>query len=195
MYHGIREITCQAAVRHAALKVLVIDENVEDSDHTKLFEAHALGLLKCGSDETAVDSVESQPIADPGEANFARRKVLIVDEDLEDLTRNTKPFEAHGFEVHKCASYDTAMRSIEREDFDLALVDQGSALFEGRRVIRHLVRYNSRTPFIVLAFRNDLKCYQQALELGAVEYLEKPVSTAELNRVIQRYLGSPTYIL
>jgi CheY-like chemotaxis protein len=56
-------------------------------------------------------------------------------------------------------------------------------------------RYNSRTPFIVLASPNDLKCYQQALELGAVEYLEKPVSTAELNRVIQRYLGSPTCIL
>src|SRR4029077_9845086 len=190
MYQGIREIAYEADARLTALKVLVADENVEDSYHTKLFEAQALKLFKCGSAETAVHSVERQSIADPGEAAFARRKVLIVDENIEDLTRNTKPFEAHGFDVYKCTSYESAMRSVEREDFDLALVDQGSPLFEGRRVIRHLVRYNSRTPFIVLAFPNDLKCYQQALELGAVEYLEKPVSTAELNRVIQRYLGS-----
>lgn len=127
---------------------------------------------------------ESQPITDPVEAHFAKRKVLIVDEDIGDLTRNTEPFKAHGFEVHKCTSIEAAMRTIEREDFDLALVDQGSPLFEGRRVIRHFIRYNSCTPFIVLA-----------MELGAVEYLEKPVSTAELNRVIQSYLGSPTCIL
>jgi len=195
MYHGIQDIAYEADVRLTALTVLVVDENVEDSHHAKLFEAQSLELFKCGSSETAVHSVERQSIAGPGEPNFSRRKVLIVDEDIEDLTRNTKPFEAHGFEVHKCTSYESAMRSIEREDFELALVDQGSPLFEGRRVIRHLVRYNSRTPFIVLAFPNDLKCYQQASELGAVEYLEKPVSTAELNRVIQRYLGSPTYIL
>jgi DNA-binding response OmpR family regulator len=138
---------------------------------------------------------ESQPITDPVEAHFAKRKVLIVDEDIEDLTRNTEPFEAHGFEVQKCTSIEAAMRTIEREDFDLALVDQGSPLFEGRRVIRHFIRYNSCTPFIVLAFPRDPRCYQEAMELGAVEYLEKPVSTAELNRVIQRYLGSPTCIL
>ena len=128
------------------------------------------------------------------EAKFARRKVLIVDEDIDDLVRNTELFVAHGFEVHKCSSYEAAMRSVEREDFDLALVDQGSLLFEGRRVIRHLIRYSSCTPFIVLAFPKDPKCYEQAVELGAVEYLEKPVSTAELNCVIQRYLGSPTCI-
>src|SRR2546427_8292133 len=108
MYQGIRDIAYEADVRLTPLKILVVDENVEDSYHAKLFEAQALELFKCGSDETAVHSVESQSIADPGEANFARRKVLIVDEDIEDLTRNTKPFEAHGFEVHKCTSYETA---------------------------------------------------------------------------------------
>jgi DNA-binding response OmpR family regulator len=156
-----------------------------------------LGIRHIAHDsyEAAAHSAESRSIADPGESNLARRRVLIVDEDIEDLIRNTEPFEAHGFEVHKCTSCEAAMRSVEREDFDLALVSRGSPLFEGRRVIRHLVRYSSCTPFIVLAFPNDAKCYQQAMELGAVEYLEKPVSTAELDRVIQRYLGSPTCIL
>jgi len=114
-------------------------------------------------------------------------KVLIFDEDIETIFRHAEPFEAQGFEVHKCMSIESAMRCIEREEFDIAVVDQGSAAFEGRRVIRHLVRYNSPVPLIVLAQLRDDQCCQQALELGATEYLEKPVSTAKVNRIIQEF--------
>jgi hypothetical protein len=58
-------------------------------------------------------------------------KVLIFDEDIETIVRHAEPFEAQGFEVHKCMSIESAMRCIEREEFDIALVDQGSAAFEG----------------------------------------------------------------
>lgn len=118
------------------------------------------------------------------------RKVLIFDEDIEGLTQLAKPFEAHGFEVHKCMSVETAKRCVEREEFDLALVDQGSPAFEGLRVIRHLIRYNLRTPFVVVARCKDLLCYQQALALGAIDYLEKPIPTAEMDRIIHNYLGT-----
>ena len=121
----------------------------------------------------------------------AARKVLIFDEDIEDLTRHAEPFEAHGCEVHKCMSVETAMRSIEREEFDFALVDQGSTAFEGLRVIRHLVRYNLHIPFIVITRWKDGMCYQQALTLGATDYLEKPVSSAEMNWIIKNRFGSP----
>jgi len=114
-------------------------------------------------------------------------KVLIFDEDIETIFQHAEPFEAQGFEVHKCMSIESAMRCIEREEFDIAVVDQGSAAFEGRRVIRHLVRYNSPVPLIVLAQLRDDQCCQQALELGATEYLEKPVSTAKVNRIIQEF--------
>jgi DNA-binding NtrC family response regulator len=121
----------------------------------------------------------------------ASRKVLIFDEDIEDLTRHAEPFEAHGCEVHKCMSVETALRCIEREEFDFALVDQGSVAFEGLRVIRHLVRYNLRTPFIVVARWKDGMCLQQALALGAMDYLGKPVPSAEMNWIIKNHFGSP----
>ncbi len=133
---------------------------------------------------------EIRSVANQVNANFASRKVLIVDENVEDLAQHASHFEAWGFEVHKCTSYETALRSVEREDFDLALVDQGSPSFEGRLVVKHLIRYNPGTPFIVLARPKDMACSLQAVLLGAVDYLEKPVSTAEMNRVIQANLGT-----
>ena len=116
-------------------------------------------------------------------------KVLIFDQDVETLARHAEPFEAQGFEVHKCMSIEMAMRCIEREEFDIAVVDQGSPAFEGRRVIRHLVRYNFPVPLIVMARSLDDQCCQQAFELGAKEYLEKPISTAKVNGIIQEFLG------
>jgi DNA-binding NtrC family response regulator len=122
-------------------------------------------------------------------AMSARRKVLIFDEDVEALAQHAGPFETRGIEVHRCTTVESAMRCIQREDFDFALIDQGSSGVEGRRVIGYLIRYNLRTPFIVLAECTDPSCYEQALALGAVDYLKKPVTPDELNWIIQRFLG------
>jgi DNA-binding NtrC family response regulator len=133
---------------------------------------------------------ELQQNIDEAETLCGTRKVLIVDEDIEDLARAAEPFEAHGFEVHKCTTVEAAMRSVEREEFAFALVDQGSPAFEGLRVIRHLVRYNPHTPFVVVTRCKDMLCCQQALTLGAMDYLEKPVPSAEINRIIKNHFGS-----
>jgi DNA-binding NtrC family response regulator len=129
--------------------------------------------------------------ADEAENLCSIRNVLIFDEDIEDLGRLAEPFEAHGVDVHKCTSVEAAMRSVEREEFDFALVDQGSPAFEGLRVIRHLVRYNPHTPFVVVTRCKDMLCCQQALTLGATNYLEKPVPSAEMNWIIENHFGSP----
>jgi DNA-binding response OmpR family regulator len=42
----------------------------------------------------------------------------------------------------------------------------------------------------VLARPWDEQCRQQALELGATDYLEKPVPVASLNTIIQAFLGN-----
>jgi CheY-like chemotaxis protein len=75
------------------------------------------------------------------------------------------------------------------------LIDQGSSGLEGRRVIGYLIRYNLRTPFIVLAQSTDASWYEQALALGAVDYLKKPVTPEELNWIIQRFLGLRTSLM
>jgi len=130
-----------------------------------------------------------QQSIDETETPCDTHKVLIFDEDIEDLARHAEPFEVHGFEVHKCMSVEAAMRSVEREEFEFALVDQGSPAFEGLRVIRHLVRYNPQTPFVVVTRRKDTLSCQQAFALGAVDYLEKPVSGAQMSCVIKNHFG------
>jgi DNA-binding response OmpR family regulator len=132
---------------------------------------------------------ELRQITDEAETLRGTRNVLIFDENIEDLGRYAEPFEVRGFEVHRCMSVEAAMRCAEREELDFALVDQGSPAFEGLRVIRHLVRYNPQTPFVVVTRRKDMLCCQQALALGAMDYLEKPVSGAQMSCVIKNHFG------
>ena len=132
----------------------------------------------------------TQQNVDEAETFCDTLKILIFDVDIDDLARHAEPFEAHGFEVHKCMSVETAMRCVEREELDFALLDQGSPTFEGLRVIRHLVRYNARTPFVVMTRCKDILCRQEAFALGAVDYLEKPVPIEEMNWIIRNYCGS-----
>ena len=128
--------------------------------------------------------------ADYVEVHQLTRRVLVVDENVQDLSNHAKLLEAEGFEAVKFGSYEAAIRSIEKEDFDLAIVDQGSPAFEGRVVVRYLKRFSRFTPFVVLARFADMTCYLQALELGAVDYLLKPISAEQMNWVCQTFIGT-----
>jgi len=118
-------------------------------------------------------------------------KVLVFDQDMEDLTRHSEAFEANGFAVHKCLSVERAIRFVERKRVDFALIDLGSSALEGLRVFRHLVRYNPRVPSVVTTQSGDTAGCREAFTMGAMECLEKPVSGADLDGVIQKYLVSP----
>ena len=133
-----------------------------------------------------------QPKEDLNEPETVGRKakVLVFDQDMADLARHSGSFEAYGFAVHKCTSVEKALRYVEREKVDFALIDLGSPALEGLRVFRHLVRYNPHVPCVVITRRGDLAGRREAFTMGAVECLEKPVSGMDIDWVVQKYLGS-----
>lgn len=134
---------------------------------------------------------DNRQLIDEVDVRCSLRRILVVDQDIRDLSHHAAVFDAPGFEVYRCSSYETALRFVEKEDFDLAIVDQGSSDFEGRRVLRHLNRYDPWTPIIVVAKCKDTKCQMEAAELGAIEYLQKPVPREELIRVVEKCLRIP----
>jgi two-component system response regulator VanR len=120
-----------------------------------------------------------------------KRKVLVFDQDIVGLARHSETFEVNGFAVHQCLSVEKAMRCVEREQVDFALIDLSSPAHDGLRVFRHLVRYNLFVPSVVITRSGDRVARREAFTIGAVECLEKPVSRADLDWAIQKYLGGP----
>jgi DNA-binding NtrC family response regulator len=46
---------------------------------------------------------------------------------------------------------------------------------------------NRRTPVVVLTRCLEMNCYLEAMQLGAADYLEKPVAPAEFERLVTTY--------
>ena len=134
--------------------------------------------------ETTKQPVPEQP------QTAAKLRFLLVDEDHNDLEYCRALLEKQGYSVLASDSYEGAARRLEDESFDFILVGQGTSAFEGRCVLEQALDLDRRRPVIVLTRCLDMDCYLEAMQLGAADYLEKPVSPAEMARVVSTH-GRP----
>lgn len=89
-----------------------------------------------------------------------------------------------GFEVKPFTNYQDASHCLEEETPDFVFVNQGSTAFEAREVVQRALARNRRTPVVVLAQSLDMGCYLEAMQLGAVDYVEKPLAPAEMENLV-----------
>jgi DNA-binding response OmpR family regulator len=107
-------------------------------------------------------------------------KVLLVDEEAGDLGSLCKALEGQGLQVFTCATYKAGIQCLETEPFDVVVVSQGTPAFEGRGVLDRSQQQDRHRPVLVLTRCIDMRCYLEAMQMGASDYLEKPVSPADL---------------
>jgi len=117
-------------------------------------------------------------------------RVLVVDEDSDDLDYYSTVLEAGGYSVLRSNCHEQAIQLIQQSDF--ALISQGGPAFEGRCVLERAREMPGNTPVLVLARSKNMRCYLEAMQLGAVDYLEKPVAPARLHQLIKTYLHART---
>jgi len=117
-----------------------------------------------------------------------RRRLLLVEEDSNDLKYYFGILNALGYDVIVAVSYTHAMDVLERERVDLVVVGQGSPAFEGRQVVVRALDLYPRIPIVIVARALDIDCYLESMELGAVDYVEKSASPREFMRALDAHL-------
>ena len=120
-------------------------------------------------------------------------KVLLVDEDAGDLRILRLILEGQGFEVLTRTTYEDGIQCLEAEPFDFVVVSQGTQAFEGRRVLERATQLNRRQPVLVLTRCMDMPCYLEAMQMGAIDYLEKPLPPADLLRFVRAHVASSEF--
>ncbi len=93
---------------------------------------------------------------------------------LRDVPGYAVMLRATGYDVVISNSYEEGARRLATEDFDFAIVNQGSAAFEGRRILEQAMALDRRVPVLVVTRSVNMHNYLEAMELGAVDYLERP---------------------
>lgn len=117
-----------------------------------------------------------------------RRRILLVDGESGDREHYGHGLREEGFAIRLCSSYEEGARCLEHENFDFVIVDQGSPAFEGRIVLESSTARDRSVPVLVITRYHDICCYVEAMQLGAVDYLEKPIPLSDLLWAIETHL-------
>jgi DNA-binding NtrC family response regulator len=117
-----------------------------------------------------------------------RARVLLVEPDSRDRQYYSAILQQRGFEVCVCTSYHDGERFLANGPVDFAVINQGSRAFEGRTLLERVLTIDRHIPVVVLTRSVDMNCYLEAMQMGAVDYLEKPLSSEQVLRVIETHL-------
>src|SRR5262245_2737486 len=109
------------------------------------------------------------------------RRVLVVDDDrlIRELARDT--LAAEGFQVTLASSGGEALRLLAAEaPFELVLTDLSMREMDGLQLLEHVKRLHPKCDVVILTAYASLETALEAMRLGAIDYLRKPVRPAEM---------------
>ncbi len=112
-------------------------------------------------------------------------RILIVDDEESIRFFLRELLERDGYAVVTADSGEVALKHIEREEFDLALIDLKMRGISGTDVLKVLHTQAPDTVVIMLTGHGSLESAVEALRQGAHDYLFKPCKTIELRESIR----------
>jgi DNA-binding response OmpR family regulator len=107
-------------------------------------------------------------------------RLLLVEDDEAIAAAVREHLEAAGYRLHHAADGPAGLAALERQPWDLVLLDGVLPGLDGWDLCRRLRQHDTEVPVIMLSARSSEAHRVLGLELGADDYLAKPFSMLEL---------------
>jgi two-component system OmpR family response regulator len=117
---------------------------------------------------------------------MADLKLLLVDDEQEFLEPMAARLARRRIVCKTAASGEEALEIVKEENFDCAVVDVMMPGMDGLELLRRMRRDHPDVAVILLTGHASIELGVQGMELGAFEYLMKPVELDELLDTIRR---------
>jgi two-component system, NtrC family, response regulator HydG len=119
----------------------------------------------------------------------ARGRILVVED--EEIVRELLigMLREEGYEVDGIATGEEALRALDRELYDLVLLDLNLPGMHGMSVLSAAPALQTDAQFIVMTAFGSVDNAVEAMKLGAFDYINKPFRTEELLLTLQRALN------
>ncbi|MEC9493217.1 sigma-54-dependent transcriptional regulator [Flexistipes sp.] len=116
------------------------------------------------------------------------KKILIVDDEKNHRLMLKIHLADEGFEVLEAENGVEALQLIDESDFDLILLDIKMDIMDGFTFLSHMRQKDLHIPVIVITAFSNVKTAVQAMKLGAVDFISKPVDTDNLLDLVKNNL-------
>jgi response regulator RpfG family c-di-GMP phosphodiesterase len=121
-----------------------------------------------------------------------RHRALIIDPDPEETTVLELRLLEQGFEVSQAHNTEQALKQLEKGETELVIAELDLPNADGLALLAEVRKrpWGQKLPWVVVTRRTGRNDAQKAFDLGAADFLSKPVSAdllvAKLKQIIER---------
>lgn len=108
--------------------------------------------------------------------------ILLVDDEAVFRKRLAAAFTRRGFKVYQAGDFEAAMKVLQEEAPDMALVDLRMPGRSGLELVAEAKALYPEMKIVVLTGYGSIATASQAIKLGASQYLPKPADVDEILR-------------
>ena len=117
-----------------------------------------------------------------------QRRILLVDDEANVRTVFSDILKKESYLVKEAKDGPEAIKAIDEETFDLALVDLRMPHMDGIEVLENIKKRKPEIPVIVYTGYGSITSAVEAMRKGAFDYLNKPFSPQQLKSNIKKAL-------
>jgi two-component system nitrogen regulation response regulator NtrX len=118
----------------------------------------------------------------------AKANLLIVDDEANTLATLSRAFRLAGHEAAVCDNAAKATELAKSDHFDLIFSDVVMPGKDGLTFLEELRSFGVTTPVVMMSGQAHIEMAVRATKLGALDFLEKPISTEKLLLTVENAL-------
>ncbi len=114
--------------------------------------------------------------------------LLLIDDDPNTLASLSRAFRLAGHEATVCDNANRAIEILQSQRFDLILSDVVMPGKTGMQLLEELKNSGLQTPIVLISGQANIEMAVKATRLGALDFLEKPLTTDKLLVTVENAL-------
>ena len=115
-------------------------------------------------------------------------RILLVDDEANVRTVFSDVLRKESYIVKAVKDGPEAIKAIDEDNFDLALVDLRMPCMDGIEVLKNIKKRKPQIPVIIYTGYGSITTAVEAMRKGATDYLNKPFSPEDLKSSIRKAL-------
>jgi DNA-binding NtrC family response regulator len=118
----------------------------------------------------------------------AMKRILIVDDEPNVRLVFRTTLESTGYQLATAENGETALNELLHRPFDLVLLDLQMPGMDGMTVLQRLRDSDNNVPVVIVTAHGSVPNAVQAMKLGAIDFLCKPLAPDALRSVVAEVL-------
>lgn len=115
-----------------------------------------------------------------------QKRILVVDDEENARIALSKILAREGYEVASAGNGYEALNYLRGKEVELIITDINMPEMNGLSFLRELSKSHPESNVIMVTAYGEVESYIEAMNLGAFEYINKPVKIDELKKIIRK---------